>query len=67
MMSGLSVRSKCLQDKPPGSAGMYLGNAMDVLLKRNNNMTMNGWVDASVREEIQNNKRPKTEKMKTSK
>jgi len=46
---------------------MYLGNAMDVLLKRNNNMTMNGWVDASVREEIQNNKRPKTEKMKTSK
>jgi hypothetical protein len=37
---------------------MYLGNAMDVLLKRNNNMTMNGWVDASVREEIQNSRRP---------
>jgi len=46
---------------------MYLGNAMDVLLKRNNNMTMNGWVDASVREEIQNGRRPEAEKMKTSK
>jgi len=41
---------------------MYLGNAMDVLLKRNNNMTMNGWVDASVREEIQNNKKTRSGK-----
>jgi len=40
---------------------MYFGNAMDVLLKINNNMTMNGWVDASVREGIQNN-RPGAEK-----
>jgi hypothetical protein len=50
---------KSLQDKPPGSAGMYGKNVMDVLLKRKNNMTMNGWVNVFVREEIRNKRQRK--------
>jgi len=45
--------------KPPGSAGGYGENAMGVLLNINNKMTMNVWMNASVREEIRNNSQRK--------